>query len=74
VKLRVSDVSTAGAVSRRAIVMQQKTSQPVQFEITKYTRESVKAWMVLAGLTGRDYLFKSRLPQSEHNSSGNMLE
>ena len=62
VKLRVSDVSTAGAVSRRAIVMQQKTSQPVQFEITKYTRESVKAWMVLAGLTGRDYLFKSRLP------------
>jgi hypothetical protein len=35
VKLRVSDVSTAGAISRRAIVMQQKTSQPVQFEITK---------------------------------------
>jgi integrase len=66
VKLRVSDVSTAGAVSRRAIVMQQKTSQPVQFEITKYTRESVKAWMLLAGLTGRDYLFKSRLPKSEH--------
>jgi hypothetical protein len=36
VKLRVSDVSTAGAVARRAIVMQQKTSQPVQFEIADY--------------------------------------
>ena len=69
VKLRVSDVSTAGVVLRRAIVMQQKTSQPVQFEITKYTRESVKAWMVLAGLAGRDYLFKSRLPKSEHIST-----
>ena len=69
VKLRVSDVSTAGVVLRRAIVMQQKTSQPVQFEITKYTRESIKAWMVLAGLAGRDYLFKSRLPKSEHIST-----
>jgi integrase len=37
--------------------------------ITKYTRESVKAWMVLAGLAGRDYLFKSRLPKSEHIST-----
>jgi integrase len=69
VKLRISDVSTAGAVSRRAIVMQQKTSQPVQFEITKYTRQSVEAWMVLAGLAGRDYLFKSRLPKSDHIST-----
>ena len=33
VKLRVSDVSTAGVVLRRAIVMQQKTSQPVQFDL-----------------------------------------
>ena len=35
VKIRVSDVSHGGGVSSRAIVMQQKTKTPVQFEITK---------------------------------------
>jgi hypothetical protein len=39
VKLKVSDVCQGNRVSSRAIVMQQKTHRPVQFEITEQTRE-----------------------------------
>ena len=34
VTLRISDVAQSNRVSSRAIIMQQKTHQPVQFEIT----------------------------------------
>ena len=33
-KLRLSDISHGGRIASRAIVMQQKTQRPVQFEIT----------------------------------------
>lgn len=42
VKLRVADVANAGTISSRAVVLQQKTGQPVQFEITQLTRESLR--------------------------------
>ena len=35
VSLRVCDVLAAGALRRRAIVIQQKTGRPVQFELTE---------------------------------------
>lgn len=38
VRLKVSDVYSAGVVRERAMVMQKKTSRPVQFEITKFNR------------------------------------
>jgi hypothetical protein len=41
VRLLVRDISRNGEVLDRAQVIQQKTSQPVRFEITKKTRESV---------------------------------
>lgn len=69
VKLRVRDVMTGGRVAGRAMVMQQKTSQPVQFEITKHTRESIKDWIDTAGLTPTDYLFKSRVRARSHLST-----
>src|SRR5215471_19221356 len=50
VSLRVRDVSHGDRVAARAIVMQQKTQRPVQFEITPPTREAVEAWIRLAGL------------------------
>lgn len=45
VKLRVRDISHGDRISSRAIVMQQKTSRPVQFEITEQTRNSVDKWI-----------------------------
>ena len=48
VKLKVSDVAYGSSVSSRATVLQQKTGSPVQFEITKGTREVVAALISLA--------------------------
>ena len=47
VKLKVRDISHGDRISARAIVMQQKTSRPVQFEITEQTRNSLAHWMVI---------------------------
>jgi len=55
VKLKVSDVAY-GHVSCRATVLQQKTGSPVQFELTKGTREAVAAWIKMAHLRSADYL------------------
>jgi integrase len=60
VKIRVRDVTHGATVSRRAMVMQQKTGQPVQFEITEQTRDSISNWINYAELMSNDYLFKSR--------------
>ena len=68
VKLRVRDVCNGGRVTGRAIVMQQKTQRPVQFEITQQTRESVAAWIRQAGRRSEDYLFP-RVQASPHIST-----
>jgi integrase len=69
VKMRVLDISHGGNVSSRAKVMQQKTQQPVQFEITESTRNSVARLIKTQNLKDSDYLFKSRLKDSEHIST-----
>ena len=69
VSLRVSDVDHGGHIASRAIVMQQKTQRPVQFEITEQTRESIAAWRDRARLTGDRFLFPSRMHQSPHLST-----
>jgi integrase len=69
VKLRVRDVSRGNDVASRAIVMQQKTQRPVQFEITEQTRESLTTWISCASRRPDDYLFPSRLRSSPHLST-----
>lgn len=66
VRLRVRDICHGDRVSTRAIVMQQKTSQPVQFEITQPTRDAVSDWIKQEELTSDDYLFPSRIHDSPH--------
>ena len=69
VTLRVYDVSHGANISKRALVIQQKTKQPVQFELTEQTRDSIAKWIDHAGLRSDDYLFKSRFRNSEHLST-----
>lgn len=69
IKLKIRDISTGSDISNRAIVMQQKTSQPVRFEITSQTRESLTAWVAKAGLRFDDYVFPSRIHSSTHITS-----
>jgi len=66
VKLRVRDVCHGDRMATRAIIMQQKTSQPVQFEITQPTRDAVSDWIKDAKLGSDDYLFPSRIHDSPH--------
>jgi integrase len=66
VRLRVRDICHGDRVSTRAIVMQQKTAKPVQFEITPPTREAVTEWIKAAALTNDNYLFPSRVHDSPH--------
>jgi integrase len=53
-------------VAARAIVMQQKTERPVQFEMTGTTRLAIEAWIAKAQLKVGDFLFPSRIQQSPH--------
>ncbi|MBL0029090.1 MAG: tyrosine-type recombinase/integrase [Rhodanobacteraceae bacterium] len=61
VKLRVQDITHGSVVASRAIVMQQKTKRPVQFEITEQTRRSISEWITHSTLAAGDYLFQSRI-------------
>ena len=68
-KLLVRDIAHGANVSSRAIVMQQKTHRPVQFEITDQTRTALEAWIHQAQLRSEDFLFPSRLHGSGHLST-----
>jgi integrase len=66
--LKVADVAQGGRVKSRACIIQRKTQQPVQFEITSQTRESLESWMSEKYLSGQDFLFPSRRRGSIHLS------
>ena len=66
--IRIRDISSGMSIANRAMVMQQKTHQPVKFEITEHTRNSVKDWITKANLKPLDYLFPSRIQSSTHIS------
>ena len=69
VKLKVRDVYHGSNITPKAIVQQQKTQQPVQFEITEQTRASLKNCINHNQLHPGDYLFPSRIHGSNHIST-----
>jgi len=69
VKLKVRDISHGDRIASRAIVMQQKTKRPVQFEIMDQTRDTIGQWVQQANLRSEDFLFPSRIHVSPHLST-----
>ena len=69
VSLKVRDICHGSVVARRAIVLQQKTHRPVQFEITEPTRLAVADWIASANLSPDAPVFPSRLHGSAHVST-----
>jgi integrase len=69
VALRMADVLAGGAVRRRAIVIQQKTGRPVQFEITDQARQSIRRWLAQRRPGPEDWLFPSRMNRARHLSA-----
>ena len=64
VTLKVSDVQTGNEVRSRTKIIQRKTGKPVQFEITKQTREALVDWINSKNLNVYDWLFPSRKDRS----------
>ena len=69
VKIRVRDVTQAGQVANRAIIMQRKTKRSVQFEIMDQTKSAVGHWISLKNLDAHDFLFPSRINLDDHIST-----
>lgn len=67
--LRLRDVSHGTAIAKRAIILQQKTGRPVQFELTDLTREAVADWARHGHLGAGSYLFPGRCEGVAHLST-----
>jgi integrase len=60
VALKVEDIAPHGYVIDRATVRQKKTGQPVRFEVTEQTRQTVDDYIRAAGKNPGQFLFCSR--------------
>ena len=69
VKVRVGDLVSGARVRSRAMVIQQKTGRPVQFELLEPARTSVLAWLERRGGSLDDYAFPSRIDDARHIST-----
>src|ERR687893_368051 len=69
VKVRIGDLVSGARVRSRAIVTQQKTGRPVQFELLEPARTSILAWLERRGGSLDDYAFPSRIDHAEHIST-----
>lgn len=63
-KLKIGVLVAGPDIRTRALVIQQKTGRPVQFEITADARGSLAAWLQRRCGTADDYVFPSRLDHS----------
>jgi integrase len=69
VKIKIGDLVSGAEIRTRAIVIQQKTGRPVQFELTADVRASLLTWLERRGGTIEDYAFPSRVDHAGHLST-----
>ena len=69
VKVKIGDLVSGGRVRSRAIVIQQKTGRPVQFELLDPSRVSMGAWLERWGGVLDDFVFPSRIDHADHIST-----
>ncbi len=65
VKMKIGDIVADEDIRTRAIVTQQKTNRPVQFELTSDVRVSLLSWLERRGGTTADYIFPSRIDHTK---------
>ncbi|MBB4167496.1 site-specific recombinase XerC [Rhizobium sp. BK538] len=68
-KMKIGSLVTGTEIRTRAMVVQQKTGRPVQFEITAEVRASLLTWLKRRGETVDDYAFPSRVDHTDHLST-----
>ena len=69
VKIKIETLVTGREIRTRAMVVQQKTGRPVQFEITAEVRASLLVWLERRGGTVDDYAFPCRIDHADHLST-----
>ena len=69
VKIKIGNLVLGQEIRTRAMVIQQKTGRPVQFELMSDARSSVLAWLERRGGTVDDYAFPSRIDPRAHMST-----
>jgi integrase len=69
VKIKIGELVSGGRVRSRAIVIQQKTDRPVQFELLESARASILAWLEHRGGALGDFVFPSRIDHADHIST-----
>ena len=69
VPLRVADLVVGDTVRERVSIIQRKTKQPVQFEVSENTRQSILAWVASPEMRGCRALFPSRFHDPPHLST-----
>jgi len=69
VKIKIADLVSGAEIRTRAMVIQQKTGRPVQFELTADVRGSLLAWLERRGGAIDDFAFPSRINRSGHIST-----
>ena len=69
VKLKIGTLVTGHDIRARAMVIQQKTGRPVQFEITTDATASLLAWLERRGGSVEEFAFPSRADPNDHLST-----
>ena len=69
VKIKIGDLVAGDEVRTRAMVIQQKTGRPVQFELTSDVRASLLAWFERRGGSLDEHAFPSRIDRTHHMST-----
>lgn len=69
VRIKIGDLVSGGQVRHRAMVVQQKTGRPVQFEILDPARASLLTWLNRRGGSVDDFAFPSRIDPADHIST-----
>jgi len=69
VKVRICDLVSGGRVRNHAMVIQQTTKRPVQFELLEAARSSLLAWLQRRGGSLDNYAFPSRVDRLDHLST-----
>lgn len=69
VKIKIGTLVIGPDFRSRAIVVQQKTGRPFQFELMADARASLLAWPERRGRTIDDYAFPSRIDHAAHMST-----
>ena len=69
VKIRIGDLVAGARVRNRAMVIQQKTKRPVQFELLEPARSSILAWLERRQGSIEEFAFPSRVDRIRHLST-----